>query len=598
MYEFPENLRKTYEGMTIPFAVYQYEDNQVKSLLVSDGLCRQVDMTREQLVKLLAFGLYDSIHPDDAGRVSRISAAFATHKSGYNTFFRRKHGDGTYHHIHGVGYWQTTEDGSEIAFLTYQDLNTAEEEIRKAAEEYELFRRDLFFRDPVTGLPNTNYMQEFADNRIHALRVEGRQPILVYSDVNSMQSYNNQYGFAKGNELLCLIAEILEQNFPEALVARGADDHFIMIAPYGGEQDFSRRLTEVNRLIRSGAEGNTTGIQAGVVVLAEDMPFSEGVDHAKNALKRIGSDLNHAYRIYSRLADVQYWNQRYIVENLDRALAERWIRVFYQGILRLKTGKTSAFEALARWNDPSRGTISPGEFIPVLEKYHLLYKLDLYMVKQVFLELSERLAAGLALLPVSVNFAAQDFDHLNIVEEIESLYHSTGADRLIPRNFLIIEITERDMATAAERFKDQLKALRDLGYQLWLDDFGSGYSSLNVFSRVEVDLIKFDMDLVQHLDERNGVNREILKAMISIAHSMGVETLAEGVESDAQKDFLASVGCDLGQGFLFRRPVPLESVLYIVRSATYVQHTETDAERIGFRPHPAAPAADSPEQQT
>ena len=108
----------------------------------------------------------------------------------------------------------------------------------------------------------------------------------------------------------------------------------------------------------------------------------------------------------------------------------------------------------------------------MLEKYHLLYKLDLYMMKQVMLEMSERLAAGLPLLPVSVNFSAQDFDYRNIPEEIESLYHSTGADQLIPRSSIIVEITEQDMATATESFHEQLKALRGMGYRLWLDDFG------------------------------------------------------------------------------------------------------------------------------
>ena len=591
MYIFPEELRKIYESECIPFAAYQMDEEKVTPLLVSDGLCLQMGMTRDQLMLLLSDGLYDSIHPDDAGRVRRISIDFAARKGDYNCFFRRRHRDGGYHAIHGVGYWQAMEDGSEIAFLTYQDMNTAGEELERTVEEYELFRKDFFFRDPITGLPNINYMQEFADDRIHALRVEGKNPLLIYSDVDSMQFYNNQYGFAKGNDLLCLIADTLGKQFPGALVARGADDHFILIDAFESEEEFARRMMAANRQIRENAAGNTTGIQAGVVLMEDGMSFSDGIDHAKNALKRIGSDLNRSYRFYSREADAQYWNKRYIVESLDHALQEKWIRVFYQGIVRVETEKTACFEALARWNDPGRGTISPGEFIPVLEKYHLLYKLDLYMVKNVFLELGERVAAGLTLLPVSVNFAAQDFDYHNIPDEIESLYHSTGADRLIPRSFLVVEITERDMATAGDKFHEQLKKLRSLGYQVWLDDFGSGYSSLNVFSRFEVDLIKFDMELIQHLDERNGINREIIKAMISIARAMGIATLAEGLETEEQKEFLRSVNCDYAQGFLFRRPIPLESILYIVRGASYIQRCESDEDRERFRlsPPPESP---------
>jgi EAL domain-containing protein (putative c-di-GMP-specific phosphodiesterase class I) len=155
-----------------------------------------------------------------------------------------------------------------------------------------------------------------------------------------------------------------------------------------------------------------------------------------------------------------------------------------------------------------------------------------------------------------------------------------------------VEITEQDMATATEEFHEQLRALRNMGYKLWLDDFGSGYSSLNVFSRFDVDLIKFDMALIQHLDDRNGINREIIKAMISIARAMGIETLAEGIETEDQQSFLKSAGCDLAQGFLLRRPVPMETILYIVRGESYTGRWETEAERKNFRNQYLPPEAD------
>ncbi len=587
MYQFPPELRQFYESMRVPFAMYQYVGGKVIPVLVSDGFCDQMDMARDVLMKRLESGQYETIHPDDAGRILQTSRGFAQHRNNYDVFFRSRHEDG-YHNIHAVGYWTAMPDGTDLALLTYQDLSDSGEEFRSFEEKYHLFRQDYVYRDPLTGLPNINYFQEFAEERVHTLRVEDKTPMLLYSDVNSMQFYNNQYGFARGNDLLMLIADTLNKYFPDALLIRGADDHFVVIDAFPGEEEVARRMAEINREIRSGATGNTTGIQAGVVIMGSRMNIYQAVDHAKNALKRIASDLNRSYRVYSQRADEEYWNQRYIVENLDRALNENWIRVFYQGILRMESGKTSAFEALARWNDPVRGTIPPGTFVPVLEKYHLLYKLDLYMMKQVFLELNDRLSAGLPLLPVSVNFSAQDFDYRNIPEEIESLYHSTGADLLIPRSNIIVEITEQDMATATDSFHEQLRALRNMGYRLWLDDFGSGYSSLNVFSRFDVDLIKFDMALIQHLDDHNGINREIIRAMIFIARAIGVETLAEGVETEEQKAFLASVGCDLVQGYLLRRPIPLESILYIVRRDSYTGRWETEEERRKYHCPPSS----------
>ncbi len=578
MYQFPEDLRRFYESMRIPFAIYQYVDKKILPVLVSDGFCAQMDMGREKLMHLLVAGQYHSMHPDDAGRVLQTAKGFAEHRNNYNVFFRTLHEDG-YHNIHAVGYWCTMPDGTELALLTYQNLSDSGKEFLSFEEKYHLFRQDRFYRDPLTGLPNLNYLAEFANERIHALRVEGKTPMLLYSDVNSMQFYNSQYGYAKGNELLGLIADTLKSAFPGALLTRGADDHFLLIDVFPEEKELSRTMAEINRKIRAGAAGKTTGIQAGVVIIGENMSFDQAIDHAKNALKRIGSDLNHDYRIYSQRADDEYWNQRYIVENLDQALEKRWIRVFYQGIIRAETGKTACFEALARWNDPSRGSISPGEFIPVLDNYRLLYKLDLYVVRQVFLEMQDRKDAGLPLLPVSVNFCARDFDYLDIPAEIEALYHSTGADKLIPRSSIILEITEQDVATAAAGFHEQLRTLRSMGYQVWLDDFGSGYSSLNVLSRIAVDLIKIDMALVQHLDERGSINREIIKAVTAIARAMGVETLAEGVETEEQQAFLKAAGCDLLQGFLLRKPVPLETILYIVRSDSYTGRWETEEER-------------------
>ena len=154
---------------------------------------------------------------------------------------------------------------------------------------------------------------------------------------------------------------------------------------------------------------------------------------------------------------------------------------------------------------------------------------------------------------------------------------------------LHLEITETAYVENPELLISTTQQFREYGFQVEMDDFGSGYSSLNVFSRFDVDLIKLDMALVQHLDDHNGINREIIKAMISIARALGIETLAEGIETEEQKEFLNSVGCDLGQGFLMRRPVPLETILFIVRSDSYVGRWESNAERQQFVESAARP---------
>ena len=574
MYRFSDEVRKAYESLAVPLVFFQFIDGRVVPLLVSDGFCRLTDMDRPRAMKLMDTSQFERIHPDDAGKVARVSDDFAHHRAGYDQLFRCRHEDG-YHLIHAIGFWHNMPDGSEVAVLLYTDVSSSRKAIENSSLKYVLFKQDQFYRDPLTGLPNINYMHEFADERVEAIRLDAKTPMLIYSDVNSMQFYNNQYSFSEGDELLRLIARKLEKYFPDALISRGADDHFILLDTYADESDLSFRMTAVNNEIREEAFGNTSGIQVGVCVFDQNTRIGDAVDHAKNALKRIGSDLNTVYRLYSQQADEHYWGERYIVQNLDLALEQGWIKVFYQGISRVKTDRTACFEALARWIDPNRGNISPGEFIPVLEKYHLLYKLDLYMIEQVCREIPIRSEADLPLLPVSVNFAAQDFEYRNIPEEIEALYMKYEMEKYVPRNCFIVEITERDIATASDRFQTQLRHLREKGYQLWLDDFGSGYSSLNVFSRIEFDLIKFDMGLIRDLDSRSGLNRKIIKAMVEIAHGMKIHTLAEGIETPEQRQFLRDVGCELSQGFLYRRPESLNTILFKIANGSIRPSTET-----------------------
>ena len=561
MYTFPAEIRRAFESLPIALVFDQYIDGRVVPLLLSDGFCELVGLERAKAMEWFAKGQFGRIHPDDVGNVARVSQGFIDHSCGYDVIFRSAHADG-YHFIHAVGRWLNMPDGTELALITYTDVTDSKDEILKIAEDYHIFQEDRFYTDPLTGLPNMNYFREFADERAHALRVDGKTPVLLYTDINSMRYYNNQYGFAQGDALLRLIAQALQAEFPGALVMRGTEVHFIIIDAFDSKQAVAERLAAVNARTRREALGNTTGIQVGICVYEEGMNTGSALDHARNALKQIGTDLNETDHFYSHSDDERYWNQRYILENFDRALSEGWIKIYYQGITRLETGKSTVQEALARWVDPNRGIISPGEFIPVLQKYHLLYKLDLYMMEQVCREIPARLDAGLLLLPVSINFSGQDFDYVDVPAELNRLYDQYGIERYAGKDYFIVEITEQDMATGTERFHEQLRQLHRDGYKLWLDDFGSGYSSLSMFSRFDFNLIKFDMELLRNLDDHNGANRRIIKAMIGVARELGIHTLVEGMETEEQRLFLREVGCELAQGYLFHRPEPLDAILY------------------------------------
>lgn len=189
--------------------------------------------------------------------------------------------------------------------------------------------------------------------------------------------------------------------------------------------------------------------------------------------------------------------QRYIISHLDQALAEGWTQVYYQPIVRAVNSRVCDEEALTRWIDPVRGFLSPGDFIPILEDAGLLYKLDLFVVDQIIEKLRRQAEAGLHLVPQSVNLSRSDFDACDMIEEICRRVDEAGLDH----GLLTIEITESVIGNDFAFIKAQIGRFRSLGFPVWMDEFGSGYSSLDVLQSVKFDLIKFDMGFMQKLDE-------------------------------------------------------------------------------------------------
>ena len=165
---------------------------------------------------------------------------------------------------------------------------------------------------------------------------------------------------------------------------------------------------------------------------------------------------------------------------------------------------------------------------------------------------------------------------------MNALYERYGLDQYVDKSYFAVEITEQDVAVGADNFRDQLKRIRENGYQLWLDDFGSGYSAINMFSQFRFDLIKYDMDLIRHLDDNEGANRLILKELVYVAKKLKLLTLTEGVENEGQVRFLRGIGCELMQGFYFYRPEPLDEILFRIHGGMKVKDCETLEERLSF----------------
>lgn len=244
----------------------------------------------------------------------------------------------------------------------------------------------------------------------------------------------------------------------------------------------------------------------------------------------------------------------YVISHLDEAIENHWIQVYYQPIIRTLTGELCGMEALARWVDPQIGFLSPASFIPVLEQVRLIHQLDAYVLEEVCHMLRQRLNHDLPITSVSFNLSRYDFDMVDVFQLVEK----TRAAYQIPRDALHVEITESALAENDDAVHQAVDRLRNEGYEIWLNDFGSGYSSLNILKDYTVDLIKLDMGFLRSFTEKS---RDIIRSVIDMAKELGIKTLAEGVETQEHAEFLASIGCGRQQGYYYGKLQPLVGTL-------------------------------------
>lgn len=239
----------------------------------------------------------------------------------------------------------------------------------------------------------------------------------------------------------------------------------------------------------------------------------------------------------------------YILAHFDEALEKHWIELYLQPVVRILTGDLCNFEGLSRWNDPVYGLLTPGKFIPILEETRQIHKLDMYLVELICRALRWWLDHGHPTVPISFNLSRLDFEAVDVFATIESLRRKYD----VPRDLLRIEITESIIAQKGDQVHEVLDKLRSSGYEVWMDDFGSGYSSLNILNEVDADLLKLDRAFLRNFTAKS---RKIVVSIINMAKRLDMRTLAEGVETEEQLDFLRHIGCDRAQGYLFSQPLP------------------------------------------
>ncbi len=559
-YKYSDAEKAVIERSVIPVAVYQYIDRHVATVALSDGFCELFCLPdRDEAYELMNHDMYRDTHPEDIARIEDAALIFATEGGEYSVIYRVKI-QGEYRIIHAVGRHTYAENGTRLAVVWYTDegiYDSEKEFVFKKALENELEKDSLYFKgnfDPLTGLPGMNYFFELAENAKKKILQEGEVPALLYLDFIGMKDYNITNGFAEGDKLIIEMARILTETFSSENCCHVSGDRFFIYTVETGLQETLLVLFEQCKEING---GKSLPLRVGIYLNSmEDVGVSVACDRAKMACNMNQGSAVSVYSFFNEnlLKDAE--RRQYIISCLDRAIEEGWIQVYYQPLIRAASGYVCDEEALARWIDPVRGFLSPGDFIPILEDAKLIYKVDLCVTEQVLKKMKKIREAGLYVVPCSVNISRSDFEACDVVEEIRKRVDEAG----IPRDMLTIEITESILGENLDYMRYQVERFHDLGFKVWMDDYGSGYSSPDILQSISFDTIKLDMQFMRNFD-KNPNSRIIISSLIKMAIGLGIETVVEGVETEEQAEFLKEVGCTRLQGFYYSKPIPLEEVL-------------------------------------
>lgn len=404
--------------------------------------------------------------------------------------------------------------------------------------------------DELTGIPNMHTFRSAVEVLFEGTDELGTRFSILYLDIENFKAYNEKHGFPAGDELLRTVAQELTRIFDNELVARFSDDHFVALC---SSEVVEERINASQQMIKELRGDVRLHLKAGVYEPKGEVGLDVALscDKARIACGSVKRHADQVFCTYDDALDAQVLRRQYIINNVKTAVAKGWIEVYYQPVVRCAdgSGELCGYEALARWNDPQYGLLPPFAFIETLEEHREIDRLDRCIIEQVCRDLRAELDAGATVVPVSLNFSRLDFELYDVPEFLLKTAQKYG----VPSSLLDVEITESALTEQLMDLQRNMSTLRDNHFSLWLDDFGSGYSSLNVLKDFKFNVLKIDMAFLRGFSD-NPKSRPILKAIVDLAQELGMVTLCEGVETREQFEFLHSIGCDRAQGYFFGKP--------------------------------------------
>jgi len=477
---------------------------------------------------------------------------------------------------------------AEQAERHVQELNnyiTEQERISRVLEETKEHFRHAAFHDSLTGLPNRAMFTELLKAEIESSeRLAGHKFAVLFLDLDRFKNINDSLGHTHGDLLLVAFAERLERTLrPVDTLARfGGDEFAILLSGMSDATDAVRVAKRIQDELTQPfvLDKNSAFATASIGIALSSSGYTRAEDILRDAdiaMYRAKENGKARYELFDQVMHARAVSRLQLESDLRQAIERKEFCVYYQPIVCLQTGRLAGFEALVRWNHPRRGIVSPADFIPVAEETGLIVPIGQWVLAEACMQVRQWQldSPSHRSLSLSVNLSARQVAQPDLLERINEALESSKLNA----HCLKLEITESVVMENAEAAALMFKQLRSLGVQLSIDDFGTGYSSLSYLHRFPLNYLKIDRSFVTRLTTEN--DNAIVRTISTLARNLGMEVIAEGIETEEQYQQLKMLGCEFGQGFLFSRPVNSESVIHLL-----AQDARRDGEAgINLDPH-------------
>ncbi|MCW3481034.1 EAL domain-containing protein [Neisseriaceae bacterium JH1-16] len=428
-------------------------------------------------------------------------------------------------------------------------------------DEARVHIRQLAFYDVLTGLPNRRRLYAKATQAIKRVTRAKSSLAVLFVDLDRFKQVNDSLGHSVGDELLCETAQRIKAQLRDSdIVGRLSGDEFVIVAPgcdsLQAAEIAERVLAALSAPLVIGGVKLRSSASIGISLYPDSGHHIEQLlQHADMAMYQAKVAGRNRYCFFSAEMNRQVQERQTLELALREALEQKQLQLHYQPQVRLEDGRLYGVEALARWHHPQLGEVSPARFVPLAEECGLIAELGHWTLHEACRHLADWRRRGLAIPTVSVNLSPKNFHHIGLPGLIADILQQHG---LAPGD-LTLEMTESVLMDDAPETLSTIAALHEQGVRLSIDDFGTGYSSLGYLHRLPVDELKLDKRFVHDLDS-DEASRALTQAIIRIGESLRLTVVAEGVETTAQQQFLAGSGCQVVQGFLFARPMPIDAL--------------------------------------